>query len=95
MESVLEQLYNGELYPYSKFKPTIEQFKIDRDKAFNSYSKLLAKLPDELKDEFTKLMDDHLNLLPLELKQNFIDGFRIGTRMMAEVFADPIAENDT
>lgn len=45
-----------------------------------------SKLPDDMKDEFESLMDSHLDLLPLELEQNFIDGFRIGARMMAEVF---------
>lgn len=57
------------------------------DKAFDSYSAFLAKLPDELKDEFIKFVDQHLDLLPLELEQNFIDGFRIGARMIAEVYS--------
>ena len=38
MEKMLEQLYKGELYPYSKFQTTIEDFKVNRDKAFKSYS---------------------------------------------------------
>ena len=82
MEKILEQLYNGELYPYSKFQITMDEFKVNRDKAFKSYSMFIEKLPEELKEEFDQLIDSHLDLLPLELKQNFIDGFRIGVRMM-------------
>lgn len=92
MERMLEQLYKGELYPYSKFQTTIEDFKVNRDKAFQSYSAFVEKLPDELKDEFDELMASYLDLLPLELQQTFIDGFRIGARMMTEVYTDPLDE---
>ena len=95
MKSILEQLYNGEMYPYSTFKTTIEQFKVDRDKAFETYSLFLEKLPEDLKDDFVKLIDAHLDLLPFELEQNFIDGFRIGVRMMSEVFSAPLEEQNT
>ncbi|MFR2503451.1 MAG: DUF6809 family protein [Coprobacillus cateniformis] len=40
------------------------------------------------------MIDSHLELLPLELEQNFIDGFRIGTQIMAEVYASPIDDNE-
>jgi len=92
MEKILEQLYKGEIYPYSTFQTTIEEFKENRDKAFTSYSSFLEKLPDGLKDEFIQLIDTHLDLLPYELEQNFIEGFRIGARMMTEVFQSPITE---
>ncbi|MGL6200456.1 MAG: DUF6809 family protein [Lachnospiraceae bacterium] len=92
MEKILEQLYKGELYPYSTFQTTIEDFKENRDKAFASYSSFLEKLPDNFKEEFVQLIDTHLDLLPYELEQNFIDGFRIGARMMTEVFQSPNTE---
>lgn len=90
MGKILEQLYRGELYPYLKFQTTIERFKKNRDKAFKSYSMFIEKLPKELRDEFDELMDSYLDLLPLELEQTFIDGFRIGSRMMTEIYAAPI-----
>ena len=75
MEKMLEQLYKGELYPYSKFQTTIEDLKVNRDKAFKSYSVFIEKLPDELKDEFDELIDSHLDLLPLELEQILLMAF--------------------
>lgn len=89
MKSILEQLYRGDLYPYSKFHTTIEDFKLHREKAVHSYSEFHSKLPEDLKEEFEILIDNHLNLLPYELQQNFIDGFCIGARMMTEVFTNP------
>lgn len=87
MEKMLEQLYKGELYPYSKFQTTIGDLKVNRDKAFKSYSVFIEKLPDEL-------IDSHLDLLPLELEQNFIYGFRIGVRIMTEVYSAPLDEEE-
>jgi len=87
MESILEQLYNGELHANPNFHTIIESYKQDRNKVYKGYEQFRAKLPEDLKDEFNKLMDAHLNLFPYELKQHFIDGFQIGVRMMAEVYA--------
>lgn len=92
MEKILEQLCKVELYPYSTFQTTIEDFKLNRDKAFASYSSFLEKLLDSFKEEFVQLIDTHLDLLPYELEQNFIEGFRNGARMMTEVFQSPISE---
>ncbi len=92
MESILEQLYNGEIAPYSKYKLTFTQLKEKRDTAYHGYDAFLNKLPDGLKKEFRKLIDEHLDLLPLEMEENFMDGFRIGVRLMAEVFAVPLEE---
>ena len=93
MEKLLEKLYYGELYPYSKFQTTIEKFKINRDEAFQSYSAFLKRLPKDLKNDFNELIDSHLDLLRFELEQNFIDGFRIGARIMAEVYATPVNDD--
>lgn len=90
MKRILEQLYNGDLYPYSKFQTTIQEYRENREKAFASYTVFLEKLPSELKKEFNELIDEHLDLLPLEMEQNFLDGFCIGIRMMAEVYTTPV-----
>lgn len=90
MKRILEQLYYGDLYPYSKFQTTIQEYKENRKKAFASYTDFLEKLPSELKKEFNELIDEHLDLLPLEMEQNFLDGFCIGMRMMAEVYTTSV-----
>ena len=88
MSNVLDQLYKGNLYPYSRTKTTIEELKKNKDKALKEYTNFHEKLPGDLKEEFEKLMDDHFDVLAGDLEQNFIDGFRIGVRLMIEVFND-------
>lgn len=93
MKKILEQLYSGDLYPYLKFHTIIEQYRANRDKAFQNYTAFLEKLPPALKGEFIKLIDGYIDLLPLELEQNFIDGFCIGARMMTEVYSASEGKN--
>ena len=47
-------------------------------------------MPEKLKEGLDELIDFYLDLLPLELEQNFIDSFRIGNQMMLEVYITPI-----
>ena len=88
MSNLLDQLYKGNLYPYSRTKTTIEELKKNKDKALKEYTDFHKKLPGALKEEFEKLMDDHFDVLADDLEQNFIDGFRIGVRLMIEVYND-------
>lgn len=39
-------------------------------------------------------MDEQLDMLPLELSEMFIDGFRLGARMIIEVFEDKYQKED-
>lgn len=94
MYRLLSQFYRGELCPCAEFKPVLKQLYINKEKAFRSYSVFLEKLPDELKEEFVALIDQHLDFLPDELEQNYIDGFCTGARMMIEVFASGADSRD-
>ena len=60
MQKILEQLYTGNLYPYSKFRTTIEQFRVNRDKAYRLYTSFSKKLPEELREEFNELIDSQI-----------------------------------
>lgn len=87
MKSILEQLYNGEIKPYLKYDQVVGQYKEKKERAFQSYTQFLEKLPEELREEFIDLIDEQIELLPCELEQNFIDGFRTGVQMMVEVYS--------
>ena len=54
-------------------------------KSENSFVK---KLDEPLREEFEQLMDDHFDLIPLEMSDVFAEGFRIGARMMVESLWD-------
>ena len=42
----------------------------------------------QLDTRFVEIMDEQLDTIPYEISNMFIDGFRLGARMMIEVFED-------
>lgn len=86
MKSILEQMYNGEMFPYGKFNAIVDEYKEDKTKAIQNYALYIEKLPENLRDEFEQVVDSYFDLLPLEMEKNFIIGFSIGARLMIEAF---------
>lgn len=42
--------------------------------------------------EFTQIMDEQLSAIPLEISEMFIEGFRLGARMMIEIYGNDISD---
>lgn len=90
MQTILEQLYNGEIYPAEQYFPKSEEYqKIHKEhyEHYESFIESLSKLNPPLDKEFIKIMDEQLAVVPYEFSEMFIDGFRLGARILAEVFS--------
>lgn len=48
----------------------------------------MKKLDEPLRVEFEQLMDDHFDMIPLEMSNIFAERFRIGARIMMESLWD-------
>lgn len=46
----------------------------------------MSRLNPPLDKRFIKIMDEQLDVIPYEFSEMFIDGFKLGAKMMAEVF---------
>lgn len=91
MQTILEQLYAGDIYPAEQYLPLMERYKEQRKKQYQNYEDFvqeLDKLEEPLGKRFIAIMDEQLDTVPLEFTEMFIDGFRLGARMMIEVFED-------
>lgn len=86
MESILRQLYRGDLDPDEPYEMRMRELTACRAMDTRFSAAFMEKLPESLKDDFITLLDNHLELLPLEMEQNFINGFRLGARLMLELF---------
>ena len=53
---------------------------------YEDFIEVLAKLEPPLDKRFVKIMDEQLDVIPFEFSEMFIDGFKLGAKMMAEVF---------
>lgn len=78
MNKIIQQLYNGELYPYEQYHPVLEEYKAMRKKHMENYESFIKKLGSPLDKEFERIMDEQLDTLPLDFFQMFSDGFRLG-----------------
>lgn len=87
MKSVLEKLYNGEIIPIEQYRPMLEEHRIEFLKKEKQFSEQLS---EEQKKQLEILMDDYLNLFPIEMVQEFSNGFKLGVQLMCEVFSEDL-----
>lgn len=88
MNTILQQLYDGEIYPCEQYRPVLEEYKAMRKKHMKNYEEFIKKLAPPLDEEFARIMDEQIDAVPLDLFQMFTDGFRLGARMMIEIFEE-------
>lgn len=87
MNSILKQLYDGDISPAEQFRPCLEEYAAKWDKIRKAESVFTEKLTKQQEQEYDKLMDAHSRLMPLEMSQVYADGFKMGARIMCEVFS--------
>lgn len=86
MKSVLKQLYDGEIAPMEQFRPTLNEYRRMWEESLENDKSFLKKLDEPMRKEFETLMEEHFNLIPIEMAQVYTDGFKLGVRMMCESF---------
>lgn len=59
-----------------------------REKHYKHYADFVEKLASPLNKEFEQIMDEQFDTLPYEFYQMFVDGFRLGTKMIIEIYED-------
>lgn len=97
MKSVLQQLYDGELFPAEQYSPKIEEYQRllqEHNRCYDDFFQKLAGLDPDLCETFVKLQDDSLNFVPYETSEMFIQGFRLGARMMIEIFQEDFSNRN-
>ena len=88
METVLEELYNGRIIPFEqqrsrRFQEARRQLR-EKEDAFRS------KLEDDLVDELHDLLAEYTRLLSIDMEEDFVNGFKLGSRIMFQVFQDRV-----
>lgn len=89
MKSILQALYDGEIYPAEQLPPLDEATRKVHQEYSNhcdDFQEALQEIDPPLASQFEKIMGEQLEELSHYLAETFIDGFRYGARMMLEVF---------
>lgn len=85
MKSILEQLYNGEIVPMEAKRTLLQEYRKSFSKKEENF---LSKLDELLQREFEILMDEYITIFEIDMAEEYINGFKLGVRMMHEVFAE-------
>lgn len=88
MQSILYQLFNGEISPIEQFYPILEKHRELQKKNNLHINDFEEKLNESLKIEFHHIMEEQMEMIPFDFSQMFIDGFKLGMRMAIEVLDD-------
>ena len=87
-DKILQDLYHGRISPEEHYKPLIADFITHQKEYYRHYDEFMEKIGSPLDKEFESIMDEQLEMLPFDFSQTFIDGFRLGAKMMMEILWD-------
>ena len=87
--TILEDLYYGNISPWSDYEPCPEVTVVSAKNV-----KIIEKLQscvtdDEQKELLEKLINGHSELTALTDKDAFLAGFKLGAKVMMEILAKP------
>lgn len=88
MNTILQKLYDGELCPAEQVSSKVEKYQNIKRKHYYNYenfAKKLKKLKPPLHKKFMAIIDEQLDIVALEELDVFIDGFKLGAKMMMEI----------
>jgi len=88
MRTRLKDLYYGNINPNEKtFEPKSE-FSISCSRMAGAENKLRERINEEEKKLLSEILDASAQMTGIELTNMFVDGFRLGARLVIEVFCD-------
>lgn len=92
MKSILEELYNGSVYPAEQVCPTDPEYRIVNREIGEIKQYLKSKLSEEDKQKFEELENLYCQSTSMESTDIFVCGFRIATMIMIEVYSENAAK---
>ena len=91
MKRILSELYNGNLAPAEQFVPSSQEYRTLRAQTADHGDAMLVELKridPALAKRFEQMMDKEVDAQIMELEEMFEQGFRMGARVMQEVYAE-------
>ncbi len=86
METVLEDLYNGRLIPFEQERS--KRFEEARRQLHQKEEAFSQQLDEDLVDGLHELLAEYTRLLSIDMEEDFVNGFKLGARIMCQVFQD-------
>lgn len=85
MQSMIAQIYDGELCPSERSKISVAKFHEEKKIAVKAHNEFEEKLSEAMKKEFDEYLSKEFCLTTYHTEQAFVDGFKMGAQMMLEI----------
>lgn len=82
--NIIEEMYNGDLFPIGTYDHCSQKYKNAMDKLVEAETELLKNYP-QVKELFQKYQDAQIELISINNRQEFLNGFRIGAQIVLEM----------
>ncbi|MGN8914516.1 DUF6809 family protein [Anaerofustis butyriciformans] len=86
MSGILKDLYEGNINPYAEMKIALDEYALELREMTKTEENFIKKLDENMQNEFYKILERWISLYPLELREAYIKGYKLGVKMMAEVY---------
>lgn len=87
MQETIESLYGGEILPYENMRTVVEGYSNAVAMARVLEDEFRKDLSESMKEKLDELKDKRATADMMEVKQAFVDGFKLGTRLTTEAFS--------
>ena len=82
--NIIEEMYNGDLFPIGTYCNSSKEYKKAMDKLVAAETELLNSYP-QIRELFDKYQSAQIELVSINNRQEFVNGFRIGGQMVMEI----------
>ena len=89
MKNIIDDLYLGNINPNELTQIVNGEYKQLAEEALMSQNWLLKTLDDDSKSEFDLFVDKNGNMNAIEVRLRFIEGFRLGAKILLDVLTCP------
>ncbi len=86
MSNILKDLYEGNINPYAEMKIDLDEYGLELREMTRFEEEFIQKLDENMQNEFYKIVERWINLYPMEIRDAYIKGYKMGVKMMAEVY---------
>ncbi len=82
--NIIEKMYNGDLFPIGTYSNSSKEYKKAMDALVAAETELLNTYP-QIRELFDKYQSVQFELISINNRQEFVNGFRIGGQMVMEM----------
>ena len=88
MESILNQLYRGEIHPEETYRPVLPELIEVRKEFISHRDAVLAQLDEQTREKVRDLLDKRTLVSAYEMEDAYVQGMRLGARMTAALLEE-------